>query len=312
MARYSLRASHFVDASRPQMVYLAGWGRSGSTLIANLLGEYPAAVSVGELRYLFHSGVSCGCGKLAASCEFWRAVTTRAEAKVGIIDRREFVALQRRLLAPKRTPSLLWHHDEGTRYLACVTAALHSAIAEETGASVVIDSSKHPADAALITASPTAKLLHLVRDPRATAYSWSHRRRSGQQALGVTQATVRWAEWNFLVDLVAMRVRRTNRRRLRYEDFVQNPVAILRELAAWAGIEDDGERPADGGSLRLGDNHVVNGNPSKFLRDDVVIAPDEEWRQALPVRQARAIVAVTWPMMMRFGYLRNSRKAQRS
>ena len=39
--------------STPQVLYVGGWGRSGSTLLDLALGQIPGFVSVGELRYLW-------------------------------------------------------------------------------------------------------------------------------------------------------------------------------------------------------------------------------------------------------------------
>ncbi len=51
----------------PQVLYVGGWGRSGSTLLSHLLGRLPGMVSVGELRYVWQAGVEanelCGCGE---------------------------------------------------------------------------------------------------------------------------------------------------------------------------------------------------------------------------------------------------------
>ena len=49
-----------------RVAYIAGAGRSGSTLLAMMLGTLPGWVSVGELRHLWARGVEenqlCGCG----------------------------------------------------------------------------------------------------------------------------------------------------------------------------------------------------------------------------------------------------------
>ena len=50
---------------------------------------------------------------------------------------------------------------------------LYRAIGEVTGARLIIDSSKVPSGAALLShAGVEAHLLHVVRDPRVVAYSW--------------------------------------------------------------------------------------------------------------------------------------------
>ena len=57
------------------MLFIAGWGRSGSTILGNLLGETHGAVSVGELNNYWAMRASlrrtCGCGLPHDACPFW-------------------------------------------------------------------------------------------------------------------------------------------------------------------------------------------------------------------------------------------------
>src|SRR5947209_4769350 len=69
---------HAVTRPEVRVTYIAGAGRSGSTLLAMMLGTLPGWVSVGELRHLWARGVEenqlCGCGEPFLSCPFWNAV----------------------------------------------------------------------------------------------------------------------------------------------------------------------------------------------------------------------------------------------
>jgi hypothetical protein len=286
------------------VVYVAGWGRSGSTLLGNLLGEIPGYISIGELRYLFHPGITCGCGNLAADCSFWSEVTSRAESRIGQIDRAVFVDEQVRALAPKRVPLLIWKTpgDEAARVLR-VTQALHTAVADVSGADVVVDGSKHPGDLAGLSSSPALRAVHLIRDPRATGYSWTRRRRQGQQALSLKAATFRWVEWNLFTELVLSRMSPTRRLRLRYEDFISNPRLHVNQIADLVGT---GERlpgsAVSAGVAKLGGNHAVGGNPSKFKTGEVRLAQDDAWRRELGLPARAFVAAMAWPLMLRYGY----------
>lgn len=66
-------------AAQPvRLLYLAGIGRSGSTLLERLLGEVPGVCSLGEVTHLWRRGVlrneRCGCGTPFLDCPFWRKV----------------------------------------------------------------------------------------------------------------------------------------------------------------------------------------------------------------------------------------------
>lgn len=286
-----------------KVLYLGGWGRSGSTLLGALLGEIDGWLAAGELFCLFEPGASCGCGQLAEECEFWRRVVDRAEREVGPIDGAQLIERQKRRVSPKRVPSILWGGagaDVGR--LSAVTWALYRAAAAESDADVVVDTSKHPGQAAMLSASPELYLLHLVRDPRATGYSWSRRQREGLRGQAVSAATGRWLEWNLLTELVARRMPDTRTLRVRYEDLVAAPGATLTRIAGLVGAKLPDEL-LRGNVARLGPNHILGANPSKFRTGDVPLVPDTEWGTGLDATTRRLITGSTWPMMLRYRYL---------
>jgi hypothetical protein len=296
-----LRRTRLGYGAAVKVVFVTGWGRSGSTLLGAILGTLPGVVALGELRHLLHPGVTCGCGRPADDCTFWLSVRTRVAAELGGLDRERFLAAQRRALAPKRVPALLrGETNADVEYAAIVMEALCRAAATEARATVVVDGSKHPADAAILGLRPGSSVVHLVRDPRATAYSWSRRRRDGQQALGMLNASLRWAEWNLLSELVARRA--PSAVRVRYEDLVRDPSSTLAAVCGTAGlVPPDGL--AAGGSVELGPNHMVAGNPSKFRTGTVPIVPDTTWNGDLGRPSRLLVTTATFPLMAHYGYL---------
>ena len=69
------------------ILYIAGAGRSGSTLLASVLGQSQGVVDVGEVwkvwRVIGEPGRRCGCGSELVDCRFWGAV---ADAAPGVLD----------------------------------------------------------------------------------------------------------------------------------------------------------------------------------------------------------------------------------
>ena len=65
-----------------KVLYVAGSGRSGSTIVDNILGQLDGVGRVGEVRFLWERGMledrTCGCGAAFSACPFWRAVLERA------------------------------------------------------------------------------------------------------------------------------------------------------------------------------------------------------------------------------------------
>lgn len=162
-----------------KVLYVAGNGRSGSTLLDVILGQVPGFFPVGEVRnvwdYGFVENRPCGCGRPVPDCHVWSRVREtefsgdRAVDPAQVARWREAFA-QTKHLAPilLRRASYVRRSPEIRRYLD-VLERLYHAIARETSSRVVIDSSKWPTYGFLLDQIPSLDVhyLHLVRDPRA-------------------------------------------------------------------------------------------------------------------------------------------------
>ena len=63
--------------TKRKILYVAGYGRSGSTLLCAVLGAPEHTVPVGEFKGLFShyaTGRVCSCNKVLSECPFWCAV----------------------------------------------------------------------------------------------------------------------------------------------------------------------------------------------------------------------------------------------
>jgi hypothetical protein len=311
-------------AGRARVLYVGGLGRSGSTLIERLIGQLPGVCAVGELVHLWQRGITdderCGCGEPFRQCPFWQLVgkaafggwdeidVSRVAALRARVDRNRFIPALARRRVGQKTRQLL---TEYTSYYA----RLYAAITQVSGCDLVVDSSKHPSLAFCLRWAPGVDLrvLHLVRDPRAVAYSWSRQvrrpdtdRPSYMTRYSPATAARQWNVQNAAFGLLARTGCPTMR--LRYEDFTAEPELTLRRIAGFAGRPAQESYPfltADGASwsARLGGGHSVSGNPMRFTTGQVPISRDEQWRTHMPKAQQQAVSARTWPLMAGYGYL---------
>ncbi len=220
------------------VLYIAGPGRSGSTLLDTMLGQVDGFVSVGELRNLWVRGLKdgwpCGCGVPVRECPFWSSVLTEAFGSVEAISVEAMRGLQLQSVRTRHLPALWWHANHGSRPVAedygTVLSRLYRAIAEVSGARVIVDSSKHPSDAFVVSTLDGVRLhlLHLVRDPRGVAYSWSRPKDSTRESItlesqSILRCSVRWSVWNAAIAKVL--AKRVDGRYLlmRYEDLIGDP-----------------------------------------------------------------------------------------
>lgn len=294
----------------PRVLLIAGWSRSGSTLIDTILGSIEGVAAVGELRGLWAklaagTGSACGCGRPHRSCPFWSAVT---EAAFGGLDERSAAHLAELEARVVRTrPRELAHIAVGARRApgsyGRMLGDLYAAIAEISGADVVVDSSKSPAHVLEVVehAHLDVRVLHLVRDPRAVAHSWS-RRSIETFRFGPASSSLNWLVMNLAVETL-LRPRLGHRLMLlRYEDFVAEPRASIAAICAWAGIRAEALPFAGDDAVALRDNHSVGGNPSRFRTGEVAIAADEEWAERMTPRDSLLATLPALPLMPRYGY----------
>jgi hypothetical protein len=310
------------------VLYVGATGRSGSTLLERILGQSSQCCAVGELAFLWERGLAanerCGCGERFRACPFWTRVGKEAYGGWDRLDVEAVRALQHRVdrhryLAALAAPQLAPGHRRRLRRYAELLAPLYRAIATVSERPVVIDSSKDASHALLLRRVPgiDLRLVHLVRRSHGVAYSLTKTVRkpevTGAEAFMHRQSpaatALLWTTENLLLD--CLRLLGVPSRRLRYEALVARPRESAGELLRLAGpAPDDGAGPGHRAELGfihddgvdLGVDHTVAGNPMRFRQGQVRLRADEQWRGAMPRGQRLAVTALTWPLLLRYGY----------
>lgn len=302
------------------VLYITGWCRSGSTVLGNVLAEVPGVVHVGELRFLWLNGVcgqgsnsQCGCGLPLTGCPLWAKVL-------------EEVRPADRMLTEHARDVVSWQAACRTRHTWTVLrrlpanpwpdtlAATYRAIAAQTGARVIVDSSKFASDAALLPHTGiTPAYVHLIRDPRAVAWSWLQPKRyTGRR--GAIDSTWHWTGFNLAAEAVG-RAHPHASLTMRYEDLTRSPRAAVSAVldligpslgpGIGPGIGQSVANPVGAdGTVELGGNHTVTGNPNRFERGRTAITEDLRWPGRLSLRDRTLTTALALPLMRRYGYAR--------
>jgi hypothetical protein len=306
------------DGGPQRVVYVGSWSRSGSTLLDLMLGSIPGFVSVGELRFLWDRGLIegqlCGCGVPVPACPFWRAVLDEAFGPGAHPDPAELKALRERVDGLARLPFTAgpWRPaglERDLRAFREVLGRLYRAVGRVAEASVVVDSSKYAAYGRVLAGAPNLdlRLVHLVRDSRAVAYSWTRTKRllevPGEERYmplhPAWRSAAYWALENVALELLRPAAMRATV--LRYDDLTGHPAAAVSETLGRLGLAGD-VSGLSGGRLPEGRNHTVAGNPVRLARGEVSIRPDVEWRAGLSPAARRLVGALTWPLLLRYGF----------
>lgn len=309
------------------VLYIAGAGRSGSTLLERLLGQLPECVAVGETRHLWREDPAtarCGCGRVLTECDYWRAVMEHAgfafdaggfEAVMTLRQQADRIRFVPQMLIPSLASGTYVRHQ------ATYTAALrrlYEAIHDVGRAGIIVDSSKDVSTLYLLTqmADVRLRLLHLVRDSRAVAYSWTKRivrpdivgREEYMHTFSPGKAAADWMVRNTLTE--AARGRADGYLRLRYEDLIADPLATLRRATDFMRLPDADLSfiGPDGEVCLARATHTVGGNPMKFKSGGMRLRLDDAWQRALRPADRRLVTAATWPLLRRYGYRRDGHR----
>ncbi len=292
---------------------IAGTGKCGATLLSRLLGRLPGFVAVGEIGRLWDKGLidnrECSCGEPFRTCQFWQEVGQRAFGGWDRIDTDRALRLRRSITDRPGTVFVLsqdlWPRRRARlRAYAELMGELYRAIAEVSGAKVIVDSTKTAPHVYLMRQVPGVDLrvLHLARDSRGVAYSnakWV--KLPSVMAQGGTfrarqsawRTSRRWMLTNLKFHLLA----RLGVPTLfaKYETVAASPKEELRRVAGFlsAPVEEGDLGFVHDGSADLPMGHLALGNAMRFGAGAIPIQVDEEWRKQLPSR-------------LRYGYLARS------
>ena len=304
-----------IDEHAPiRVLFIAGTGRSGSTLLAGILGQVPGVFNAGEVRYIWDRGLTanrlCGCGRPFRECPVWQEILDAA----GPLDPSAMSSVQARLTRLRHLPGMAAGRGDLTgsaagSYLSAL-GRLYRSIAAVTRSDVIVDASKLPSYGRLVGALPGVQLtvVQLVRDPRSAAASWTRIKEQPDrgtpgtmQRLSPFHSALLWNVWNS----AAPRLIRSGSGRfmtLRYEDFVAEPRQTLERILELIGKPGATLPFIDPTTVDLQANHTVSGNPDRLKTGRITIRTDAGAPQRLHRRDEMLVTALTMPVLARFGY----------
>jgi hypothetical protein len=230
------------------LIFITGASRSGTTLLSLILDMHPAVLSLKETHYFGEAWHPDARGRRFDPRE-------ATEACAALLARQADRGLPRTVTSIQRSRARQLVDDLGPAALD--PATMFSAVALELASaqSKSIACEKTPRNVfyaeALLRAYPSARIIHMVRDPRAVMASqkmrW-HRRRLSAHGYAVSRhESVRtWVNYHPLTiarlwrdaATAALRVAGSPRvTLLRFEDLVCDPERTVAGLCDWLGLD---------------------------------------------------------------------------
>jgi hypothetical protein len=269
------------ESTAPGPIFVVGAPRSGTSLLRQLLNRHPAIALCGEsyfFYYVFERRAAFGDPPDPAvrARIVERYLATRQVAQLGL-DREALAAALTR---------------DGDSYPALFLALLRHYAAAHGKRRCGEKTPGHALHAeALLSMYPTARLLHIVRDPRDVVESLSRMPWAPQSPLANARA------WRRHVGAAGRCAADPRYRLVRYEDLVQDPGAALAALCAFLG------EPFDGEMLEAGPRSEAPEWWFARAQGDVSPARSGRWRRTL---DAETVALVEWLLgaeMADYGYV---------
>ena len=301
-----------------RVIFIAGSVHSGSTILDIVLGNHPELQGTGELSNLhkvWQKNHYCSCGVKVQACPFWSDVVQMWREELNGDALTDYGQLQvryekSRSIAFIAVAALFGSHsfERYRRY----NFGLFSAIKNVSGKSILVDSSKRPirALALSLVSGIDLRVIHLVRDGRGVAWSFSQSRAKNAQAgvqrdtrpRNVIRVAVTWAITNLITEYVCKWIGTDRCVRIRHEDLVAQPQQFLELIGETFSIDLsslgkllDSRKPLDPG-------HIVAGNRLRMKEEIILKNESDSWRFKLPPLKRRTFGLVCARVLRRYGY----------
>lgn len=310
------------DNTQIDLVYIAGSGRSGSTLLERALGQFDEFTSIGELRHIWRNELDflCGCGTSFRQCDFWNDTFDLAFGGLENIEFSKMRKLQKRVDRVRFIPlyffpNLPLHSFESAlSEYKDVHLRIYSAIHSITGKRFILDSSKDISYLYILSGIQNIRLhiLHVVRDSRGVAYSWNKRPKLRPEVLNkkifmpqpkTLKVAIDWVIRQWAIEHLPQKV--ASYTFVKYDDFILSPTSTIQAIQKNIGFCADVSEISGDGWINLSKpNHTVSGNPIRFISGKTPLKMDIEWQNSCSFFNKMVVTFITLPYLRKYKFFK--------
>ena len=249
----------------PDILYIMGTGRSGTTILEILLSNSEGLSGVGEITHIFRDGfindVVCSCGQHVSNCEMWLHVKNGCEwPEENYQDIDElFAKIAWHSHFPVVLLGLIGEKDK-KRYRD-INGCLFKKFSEISGASVIVDSSKYAGRGLQLARMfpDRVKVICLTRAPAGLVSAFGKSDADEQKPKSLISTFL-----YYVYTMTCFRIVKTllGKRVLhvRYEELNSEPTQTLERIEGWCGHSLSRSREYVSENQLLDVGHIVTGN----------------------------------------------------
>lgn len=286
-------------SSTPTIIYIMGYGRSGSTILDMLLQQHYNIVSAGALNNIYDwqlNSEKCSCGNRLSDCSFWFDVLTGKNIMSNSTSPLEARTLQFKF----ERLSVLWrlitgsHSEHDKSIYREGMRELYGNIADVASVKFIVDSSKSTRDCtgrALAlgkVAHMPVKSIWLTRDGRGVG--WSAIRRTGSDerkrvsekpSVNFIRTVLSWSLTNLLTRITTLFMKKGTYMHVKYEELCKDPDETLSLIGEFLDLDMKEVINSASGLSNISAGHNLGGNRLRF-ETKVRLKPDLSWHKKLP------------------------------
>lgn len=321
-----------------QLLYVAGSGRSGSTLLDMLLSRHSSIASLGEVHRLYMNlridtdAHRCTCGERVSNCEFWKAVEdslfdlypercvnglrdlmTTDPKYLNIPDDNTGLNIQEPVptnIYKVGLSSLLL--VLGSKRLFDLFAIFFSSVSLKNriaqDSHLLYDAVRHAIGKPIVVDSTKTPLrLKSLYMSRPENFKVLHLVRDGRavafarvgrQGIDMSQAARIWKSEQRKLKAILLTVPKSKVIRVHYESLCMNTEEELRRVCEFLNIN------FEPGMMRFDKaaTHGLGGNPMRWRRDETEIVLNDRWRDEISCSQLNTFERIAGNLNRMLGY----------
>ncbi len=297
------------------IIYIAGYGRSGSTLLERILGSNDYLFGLGEVKFIFDSLINgnsfCSCGKKVQNCDYWGKVIK----ETGLEDNDVIKGFEKMRKESEYFHTLIFKlfNSDQKRYIKLIDDLYNNIIkyaSPET--KYIIDSSKTARDSFfrpfILSKEFNVKIIHLIRDGRGCM--WSNIKGSNRKMekgldpnlkFPSLRTSISWTLANLSPHLYYMTHKRDNYIRVKYENLVEYPKKTLEDIGDYLSVDLTEQINMLENQKVIPLGHQLAGNRLRKKRK-IILKNDNEWKEKLNLYNRVIFGLFSWPLALKYNY----------
>lgn len=299
------------EEEKIKVIYFTGSGRSGSTILNIILDNHPDIFGGGELQNMgdvYNKDKICSCGEAPVTCEFWSSVMNDwldsiqdSNIQTGLSKWKQFESYKSIKAWLRIWSGLSLESTEVQDYLNN-TYSFFNMLRKHSGKSTILDISKNPLRAWALLNHPKIdlRLVHLVRDGRAVAWSLEKKAKREGNPRNISKSALFWLLVNRQSNYVRKKAK--NAVLIRYEDFAKNPIQTLNKIGEVSGLDLKPITDMVSTDSLFQISHVVAGNRIRKASTIKLNFNDDEWIEKLNPDYQKKFYNITRSTMKSYGY----------